>query len=487
MGFDAGDDKLKDECGVFGIWAQGHLEEAANFTYLGLHALQHRGQESAGIVSTDGATLHVHHGMGLVADVFTPEIIGRLKGGTAIGHVRYSTTGASHLKNAQPFAVQYAGGAVAVAHNGNLVNADQLREELEAAGSIFASSTDTEVVVHLLARATQAGAPNSAEQLTGAIRQALARVAGAYSMLFLSPKAMVGVRDPRGFRPLVLGRLKGQWVLASETTALDLIEAEYVREVEPGELVVVDEQGLRSERLFPGTPQPARLGRCVFEHIYFARPDSVLFGKSVYQARHAFGRQLAIEHPVPADIVIPVPDSGVPASIGYAEQSGIPFVMGLVRSHYVGRTFIEPSQQIRHFGVKLKLNALKDVLRGKRVVVVDDSIVRGTTSRKIVKMIRAAGAAEVHLRISSPPTTWPCYYGIDTPTRQELIASTHDVAQIAGYVTADSLGYLSLQGLYQAVGERRESFCDACFSGDYLIEFPRRPAAAAQPLRLVGG
>jgi amidophosphoribosyltransferase len=486
MGFDAGLDKLKDECGVFGIWAQGHLEEAANFTYLGLHALQHRGQESAGIVSTDGQTLHVHHGMGLVADVFTPAIIGRLKGGTAIGHVRYSTTGASHLKNAQPIAVQYAGGAVAVAHNGNLVNADALRGELEGSGSIFTASTDTEVIVHLLAKARQSGPPNSAEQLVGAIRQALGRVAGAYSILFLSPKAMVGVRDPMGFRPLVLGQLKGQWVLASETTALDLIEAEYVREVEPGELVVVDEHGLRSERLFPDQPRKHRLGRCVFEHVYFARPDSILFGTSVYQARHGFGRQLAIEHPAQADIVIPVPDSGVPASIGYAEQSGIPFVMGLVRSHYVGRTFIEPSQSIRHFGVKLKLNALKRVLTGKRVVVVDDSIVRGTTSRKIVKMIRAAGAAEVHLRISSPPTAWPCYYGIDTPTRQELIAATHDQPQIATYVTADTLGYLSLAGMYASLGEARESFCDACFSGEYLIEFPRKPVAGAAPLRLVG-
>jgi amidophosphoribosyltransferase len=315
------------------------------------------------------------------------------------------------------------------------------------------------------------------------VRQALARVAGAYSVLFLSPKAMVGVRDPMGFRPLVLGRLKGQWVLASETTALDLIEAEYVREVEPGELVVVDGDGLRSERLFPDQPKAKRLGRCVFEHIYFARPDSVLFGKSVYQARSAFGRQLAVEHPVPADIVIPVPDSGVPAAIGYAEQSGIPFVMGLVRSHYVGRTFIEPSQSIRHFGVKLKLNALKDVLQGKRVVVVDDSIVRGTTSRKIVRWSEAG--APKSTRISSPPTSWPCYYGIDTPTRQELIASTHDELQIATYVTADTLGYLSRDGLYAALGEERSTFCDACFSGEYLIDFPKR-SEVTRGLRVVG-
>jgi amidophosphoribosyltransferase len=485
MGYDAVFDKRTEECGVFGIWAHGHSEEAANYAYLGLHALQHRGQESAGIVSTDGETLHVHREMGLVADVFDANVLARLRGYAAIGHVRYSTAGASHLKNAQPIAVQYAGGAVAVAHNGNLINAEQLRTELEGQGSIFQASTDTEVIVHLIARARASGAPGSPEQLLGAIREALGRVAGAYSILFLTPKALVGARDPMGFRPLVLGRLKGSWVLASETTALDLIEAEYVREVEPGEVVVIDDAGLRSERLFPDQRPPQRLGRCVFEHIYFARPDSVLFGKSVYAARHAMGRRLAVEHPVQADLVMPVPDSGVPAAIGYAEESGIPFAMGLVRSHYVGRTFIEPQQSIRHFGVKLKLNALRGVLAGKRVVVIDDSIVRGTTSRKIVKMIRDAGASEVHLRISSPPTAWPCYYGIDTPTRQELIASTHSVEQIATYVTADSLGYLSREGLYAALGEDRKGFCDACFSGEYLLEFPR-PAAPAAPLRVVG-
>ena len=481
MGYDAVFDKRKEECGVFGIWAS---EEAANYAYLGLHALQHRGQESAGIVSTDGETLHVHREMGLVADIFNADAIARLKGHAAIGHVRYSTAGASQLKNAQPIAVQYAGGAVAVAHNGNLVNAEQLRFELENQGSIFQASTDTEVIVHLIARARALGAPGSSEQLLGAIREALGKVAGAYSILFLTPTALVGARDPMGFRPLVLGRLKGSWVLASETTALDLIEAEYVREVEPGEVVVIDQTGMRSERLFPGARPPQRLGRCVFEHIYFARPDSVLFGKSVYEARHAMGRRLAVEHPVKADLVLPVPDSGVPAAIGYAEESGIPFAMGLVRSHYVGRTFIEPQQSIRHFGVKLKLNALRGVLAGKRVVVIDDSIVRGTTSRKIVKMIRAAGATEVHVRISSPPTSWPCYYGIDTPTRQELIASSQSIAQIADYVTADSLGYLSLDGLYAAVGGERKGFCDACFSGEYLIQSPHR--AAPPPLRVVG-
>src|SRR5512143_1874043 len=486
MAYDAVFDKQREECGVFGIWAQGHTEEAANFTYLGLHALQHRGQESAGLVSTDGHALHVHRGMGLVADIFTADVLAKLPGGAAIGHVRYSTAGASHLKNAQPIAIQYAGGAVAVAHNGNLVNAEALRAELEAQGSIFQTTSDTEVILHLMARfRPERGSPGSTENHVAAVRAALQRVSGAYSLLFLTERSMIGVRDRHGFRPLVVGKLKGSWVLASETTALDLIEAEYVREVEPGEAGVIDSAGLRSERLFPAQPRPARLGRCVFEHIYFARPDSVLFGKSVYAARHALGKRLAVEHPVEADLVMPVPDSGVPAAIGYAEQSGIPFAMGLVRSHYVGRTFIEPQQSIRHFGVKLKLNALKDVLEGKRVVVIDDSIVRGTTSRKIVKMIRDAGASEAHLRISSPPTAWPCYYGIDTPTRQELIASTHSVDEIAKYVTADSLGYLSREGLYAALGEDRKSFCDACISGEYLLEFPHRAPHATQ-LRIVG-
>jgi len=325
-------------------------------------------------------------------------------------------------------------------------------------------------------------AASSTEHHVAAVRAALQRVSGAYSLLFLTERAMIGARDPYGFRPLVLGSLKGNWILASETTALDLIEAEYVREIEPGELVVVDENGLRSERLAP--PQP-RLGRCVFEHIYFARPDSILFGRSVHEVRTSFGAQLAKDHPAEADVVIAVPDSGVPAAIGFARASGIPYDMGLVRSHYIGRTFIEPQQSIRHFGVKLKLNAVRGVLEGKRVVVVDDSIVRGTTSRKIVKMLRSAGAKEVHLRISSPPTAWPCYYGIDTPTRQELIASSHSVDEIAKYVTADSLGYLSIEGLYAALGESRQGYCDACFTGEYLLQFPQsRPTA---PLRLVGG
>ncbi|HEY7726041.1 MAG TPA: amidophosphoribosyltransferase, partial [Anaeromyxobacteraceae bacterium] len=455
-------------------------------TYLGLHALQHRGQESAGIVSSDGTALHVHRGMGLVADVFGAEELARLPGGAAIGHVRYSTAGASSLKNAQPIAIQYAGGAVAVAHNGNLVNADALRTELESRGSIFQTTSDTEVILHLMARAHGGARGGSTEVLAAGVRSALGCVAGAYALLFLSEHAMLGVRDPMGFRPLVLGRLKGGWVLASETTALDLIEAEFVREVEPGEMVIVDGEGLRSERIEPGAPRQARLGRCVFELIYFARPDSIVFGRSVYEVRQAFGMQLAREHAVEADVVIPVPDSGVQAGIGYAQASGLPFAMGLVRSHYVGRTFIEPQQSIRHFGVKLKLNAVQAAIRGKRVVVVDDSIVRGTTSRKIVTMIRSAGAAEVHLRISSPPTAWPCFYGIDTPTRQELIASSHSVEEICRFVTADSVGYLSPEGMYAALGESRQGFCDACFSGQYLVDLAGAPARTAPSLRLVG-
>ncbi|HEY0839101.1 MAG TPA: amidophosphoribosyltransferase [Vulgatibacter sp.] len=450
-------DKLKEECGVFGIWGN---PEAANLTYLGLHALQHRGQESAGIVSCDGETLHLHKELGLVTDVFDAEKLAKLPGRAAIGHVRYGTAGGRGIKNAQPFAVDCGGRPVAIAHNGNLVDAAARRAELERDGAIFFSTSDTEVILHLLARRHEG---TFAQRIT----RALESVRGAYSLLFLSDEALVGVRDPRGFRPLILGRLKDAWILASETCALDLIEAEYVREVEPGEMVVIDAAGVHSSFPFPkATP-----ARCIFEHVYFARPDSLVFGTSVYEARTRQGAELAREHPVEADVVIPCPDSGVPAAIGYAEESGIPFAMGLVRSHYIGRTFIEPSQSIRHFGVKLKLNALRKVLEGKRVVVVDDSIVRGTTSRKIVKMLRNAGAAEVHLRISSPPTSWPCYYGVDTPTRAELISASHTVDQIAKYVTADSLGYLSLQGLHRAVGSM-DGYCHACFSGEYPVSFP---------------
>lgn len=452
-------DKLKEECGVFGIWG---MPEAANLTYLGLHALQHRGQEGAGIVSTDGTALHMHKELGLVSEVFDAATLSRLPGQAAIGHVRYSHAGNGGIKNAQPFAVETASHPLAISHNGNLVNAASVRRRLEEQGAIFFSSSDTEVVLHLVARRPEPALPDR-------IAAALREVTGAYSLLFLSDDQLIGVRDPFGFRPLILGKLKNAWVLCSETCALDLIEAEYVREVEPGEMVVIDSSGLQSFRPFD-TRQPAR---CIFEHVYFARPDSILFGQSVYATRVSFGKKLAQEHPVEGDLVIPVPDSGVPAAIGYAQESGIPFGMGLVRSHYIGRTFIEPSQSIRHFGVKLKLNALGAELQGKRVIVVDDSIVRGTTSRKIVKMLQRAGAKEVHLRISSPPTSWPCYYGIDTPNRQDLISSSHSVEEIARYVTANSLGYLSLEGLHAAVGSKGEGYCDACFTGNYRVEFPK--------------
>jgi amidophosphoribosyltransferase len=450
-------------CGVFAVY--GH-PEAANMTYLGLHALQHRGQESAGIVTSDGEQLYAHRAMGLVQDAFSQEQLAQLPGRIAIGHTRYSTAGGSHLKNAQPFAVDYARGSMAVAHNGNLTNADELRAELEAQGSIFQSSADTEVLVHMVARSTQVA-------IDDRLLDVLARVRGAYSLLFMTEEQVIAVRDPMGIRPLCLGILPGgkdAHVLASEPTAFDLIGAEFVRDIEPGEMVVIDSAGMRSRRL--GEKAPPKM--CVFEYVYFARPDSRLGGRSVYEVRKALGDQLAQEFPVEADVVIPVPDSGVPAAIGFASRQKIPFEMGLIRSHYVGRTFIEPQQSIRHFGVRLKLNPVDPVLRGKRVVVVDDSIVRGTTSRKIVKMVRDAGAREVHLRISSPPTQWPCYYGIDTPTRRELIASSHSTDEIARYVTADTLGYLSLDGMLKAVAGPngdKNGFCHACFSGDYAIPF----------------
>ncbi|MBU8896265.1 amidophosphoribosyltransferase [Corallococcus sp. H22C18031201] len=445
-------------CGIFGI--VGHAE-ASNLTYLGLHALQHRGQESAGIVASDGHTLRAHRQMGLVADIFTVPVLASLPGQAAIGHVRYSTAGGSRLENAQPLFVTYAGGQFSIAHNGNLVNARELKDALEADGAIFQSDADTEVVMHLLARSKQ---PTFEAKLV----EALKKVEGAYSILLLTESKLIAARDPHGFRPLVLGKMKeGAFVVASETTALDLIEAELVRELEPGELLIIENGVMRTSK--PFTPAP-RQGRCIFEQVYFAKPDSVLFGKSVYETRKRLGMQLAREQPAPAaDLVIAVPDSGVPAAIGFSQVSGIPYDVGLIRSHYVGRTFIEPQQSIRHFGVKLKLSAVRSVLKGKRVVVVDDSIVRGTTSRKIVKMLKAAGAVEVHLRISSPPTQWPCYYGIDTPSRQELIASSHTTEEIARYVTADSLGYLSLEGLGAAVDDpTRSTFCTACFSGQYL-------------------
>ena len=453
-------DKLKEYCGVFGIY--GH-PEAANLAYLGLHAQQHRGQESAGIVSAKDGHLYSHRAMGLVADIFGEEVLEKLPGTAAIGHVRYSTAGDSHVKNAQPFTVEYADGPMAVAHNGNLINALELRERLEQAGSIFQSNMDTEVLIHLLAR-------NRHGTFLDRLVETLAEVRGAWSLVFLTPNALIGARDPLGFRPLVLGRQKGAYVLASETCALDLIEAEFIREIEPGEIVVIDGEGLTSLR--PESLKADRTGHCIFELVYFARPDSMVFGRSVWEARKAMGRRLAKEHPVEADLVIPVPDSGVPAALGYAEESGVPFDLGLVRSHYVGRTFIEPSQSIRHFGVKLKLSPVRAALKDKRVVVVDDSIVRGTTSRKIVALLRGAGAREVHLRISSPPTTDPCYFGIDTPTKQELIAASHSVEEIARYITADTLGYLSVEGLHASVKDPGETFCDSCFTSRYLLNLP---------------
>jgi amidophosphoribosyltransferase len=454
-------DKFHEECGVVGVF--GH-PEAATLAYLSLYALQHRGQESAGIVASNGEALISHRGMGLVADIFDEDILARLKGRLAIGHNRYSTSGSTVLKNCQPFVVEWAQGALAIAHNGNLVNADELRSKLEARGSIYQSTVDSEVIVHLIAASTES-------TLVGRITDALSQVRGAYSLVFLTEDRVIATRDPYGFRPLVMGRVGETVVVASETCALDLVDAVYEREIEPGEIVIISEKGVESVRPFP----PATRHNCVFEYIYFARPDSRVFGRNVYEVRKDLGRQLAREAPADADIVIPVPDSGVPAAIGYAEEAGLPFEMGLIRNHYVGRTFIEPTNSIRHFGVKVKLNALREVLNGRRVVVVDDSIVRGTTSRKLVHMIRQAGAREVHMRISSPPTTHPCFYGIDTPTREELIASSHDVAGIREYLGADSLAYLSVEGMYAFTGRQGNGFCDACFTGKYPVPVDDTP------------
>jgi amidophosphoribosyltransferase len=462
-------------CGVIGIF--GH-PEASNLAYLGLHALQHRGQESAGIVSSDGQHLHWVREMGHVSEIFTEERLRHLPGSSAIGHVRYSTTGDSVLKNAQPLAVNYAHGSIAVAHNGNIVDAAEVRARLEGEGSIFQSTNDSEIILHLLALSREGDLPSR-------IADALRSVHGAYSLAFLSESCMIAVRDPLGIRPLSLGRhKKNGWVVASETCAFDLIEAEYIRDIEPGEMLVVDRDGARS--FHPFMPEERR--HCIFEWIYFARPDSTMAGQSVYSARENMGRRLAVEHPVEADIVIPVPDSGTAAAIGYARESGIPFGQGLMRSHYVGRTFIEPSESIRHFGVKLKLSPVRDVLAGKRVVVVDDSIVRGTTSGKIIGMIRSAGAREVHLRISSPPTIGPCHYGIDTPDRDKLIASSHTVDEVRRFVGADTLGYLSLEGLHTSVSkvltnQEHRGLCDGCFSNKYPIPLPA-PARVRQ-LRLI--
>jgi amidophosphoribosyltransferase len=454
-------DKLHEECGVAAIY--GH-PEASKLAYLSLYALQHRGQESAGIASSNGERIELHKAMGLVSDIFTGERLAALPGSLAIGHTRYSTTGDSALLNAQPIRVECSKGKVALAHNGNIVNAHEIRAQLESQGSIFQTTSDTEVIVHLIARSKE-------ETLESAMSDSLRRIEGAFSLVMLTPDRIFAARDPRGFRPLVMGRIPGQSehhkdtiVFASETCAFDLIGAKYEREVKPGELVIVGPEGVHSR--FYNSQQPN--SSCIFEHVYFSRPDSIVFGRPVQESRDAMGRQLALESPVEADIVIPVPDSGVTAAMGYSQQSGIPIQFGLIRNHYVGRTFIEPEQRVRDFGVRLKLNPVKHVINGKRVVLIDDSIVRGTTSRKIVRMVRDAGAKEVHMRISCPPTVSPCYYGVDTPSKNQLIAANKSVDEIREYIGADSLAYLSLEGLRKAAGESEKlTYCTGCYTGKY--------------------
>ena len=444
-------------CGIFGIANHG---DASQMTYLGLYALQHRGQESTGISSSDGTQVFTHKAMGYVADVFKEDVMNRLKGSNAIGHTRYSTAGDSNEGNAQPIVVKCTYGTVALVHNGNLINAVSLREGLERQGAIFQSTSDSEVILHLLAR-------SQASDLMDALAETLLQVKGAFSLLLLTEDSLIGVRDANGFRPLNIGKLNGSYVLASETCAFDLIGASYVREVEPGEIVLIRGEELKSVKAL----HAPRLAKCVFEHVYFSRPDSTVFGRPVQTSRDLMGHILAQESPVDADIVVPIPDSGVTAAVGYSQESGIPFKFGLIRNHYVGRTFIEPKTKIRNFGVKIKLNPVKELLAGKRVILIDDSIVRGTTSRKIVKMVRAAGAKEVHMRISCPPTLSPCFYGIDTPTKGELIASSHTVEEICKYIEADSLAYLSLPGLMRAVNGKGNEFCTACYTGQYPIDF----------------
>jgi amidophosphoribosyltransferase len=446
-------DKLKEECGVFGIF--GH-PEASTLTQLGLFALQHRGQEACGIVSADGDDFTQIRRLGLVADNFDAKTLERLKGSTAIGHTRYSTAGRKSVREAQPFSVTCQHGKIAVCHNGNLPFAKQKRKELEKQGAIFNSTSDTETILHSIARC-------EAKDAIEAIAKVLNETEGAFSLLFLTPDALIAVRDPRGFRPLVLGKFKDAWAVGSETCAFDLIDAEYVREIEAGEMLVIDKKGLHSHRPFEEKPKSV----CTFEHVYFSRPDSYIFGRSINQSRHMMGRRLAVEHPVEADIVVPVPDSGVAAAIGYSAESDISFRQGIIRNHYIGRTFIEPSQSIRSFGVRLKLNPIRDLIEGKRVVLVDDSIVRGTTSKKVVALVKEAGAKEVHMRISCPPTISPCYYGVNTPRKAELIAAQMSVEEVRKYIEADSLGYLSLEGMLEATGMETNSVCVACWNGKY--------------------
>lgn len=455
-------DKFKEECAVFGVY--GH-PEAANLTYLGLYALQHRGQESSGIVSSDGKRHYSEIGMGHVAEIFSEKKIRKLAGSMAIGHNRYSTAGASQLKNAQPCVINYSKGNLALAHNGNLINAGALRTKLEKEGSIFNSTMDSEAIVHLIAKSQE-------KNFSDCVASALQQVKGAYSLVVMTEKELIAVRDPRGFRPLSLGRIsktksnsgsRDAYIISSETCAMDLIEAEYIRDVEPGEVILINENGIQSFKPF----KEEDLSFCIFEFIYFARPDSNIFGENVHYVREKFGEILAEEAPADADIVVPIPDSGIAAALGYAKKSGIPFEMGLIRNHYVGRTFIEPKQSIRNFGVKLKLNAVKILIKGKRVVIVDDSIVRGTTSGKIVKIIRDAGAREVHFRVSAPPTTHPCFYGIDTPDKLDLIAANNSVEEIKKFIKVDSLAYISIEGLHRAVLNGENKYCKACFDGNY--------------------
>ena len=490
------DDHFHDHCGVCGVF---NHPEAAKIAYLGLYALQHRGQESAGVVSSDGSEMHLEKGMGLVQEIFTPSVLERLPGTSAVGHTRYSTAGDTSLTNAQPIVIDCGKGKLALAHNGNLTNAGKLRRSLEHRGSIFQSTSDTEVIVHLVAR-------SSARNLQSALADALSQVEGSYSLLVLTRDQLFAIRDPRGFRPLCLGRLGDSWLVASETCAFDLVGAQYVREIEPGEMVRISKSGIESIQFAAKKPPQY----CIFEHVYFARPDSYVFGRPVDQSRSKLGELLAREHPADADVVVPVPDSGVPVAVGYALESGLPFRMGLIRNHYIGRTFIEPDQTIRDFGVKLKLNPVRTLLEGKRVVLVDDSLVRGTTSRKIVRMVREAGATEVHLRISCPPTISPCYYGIDTPTREELLASEVSrirprlpetvspnlpasqrmIEEIRLFLGADSVGYLSLESLRRAVDDKEGCFCTSCFTGVYPTEYvqlevvERNPAAEAAQVML---
>ena len=459
-------DKLHEECGVVGVY--GH-PEAANLVYLGLYALQHRGQESAGIVASTHSKMRLEVGMGLVADVFDPIRILKLPGPLAIGHNRYSTAGKSELVNAQPCMINYSAGSLALAHNGNLVNAHAIRKGLGSKGAIFQSTNDSEVIVHLMAQ-------SKAETFVDQAAEALRQVSGAYSLVLMTKTELVAARDPHGFRPLCLGKLDGAYIVASETCVMDLIEAEFIREVEPGELILINDQGIQS--FFPFKKVETK--HCVFEHIYFARPDSFIFGEHVYTARKNMGRAMAQESPADVDLIVPVPDSGVVSAMGFAEESGIPFEMGLIRNHYVGRTFIEPQSQIRHFGVKLKLNPVKEIIAGKRIAIIDDSIVRGTTARKIVKMLRDVGAKEVHLRISAPPILHSCFYGIDTPTKEELIAHTHDLEETRQYLAADSLAYLSLEKMMEVLENGKKKFCSACFDGNYPIPITDKKTDTSQ-------